>query len=310
MKTALVLSGGSIKGSFQAGAIAQVLSTGFAPDAIHGTSVGSLNGGFLAERAGRAVIIGQSVNWSDIGQELEQFWRMHITSFSKIGKKRGTIKLLWSTIRNKFDGFIDTEPLRRLVYQEFKISHLRQSPIDFTACAVNVLSGAAKYGTAQDEDILDCIIASTAIPLIMPTTIIKEEPFVDGGIREVAPLARAIKEGAEKIIVIACQSKNLELVDVNHRNALELSDRLMAIATNELVNNDIEYCQFINKIVSSANVNSAKGPFAKKRFIDLIVIRPDKPLKIDLEKFTPTDIALAIELGRQKAEEILGNKQG
>jgi len=50
IQRALVLSGGSIKGAFQAGAIGHVL-TKFEPDLIVGTSVGSLNGGFLADRA-------------------------------------------------------------------------------------------------------------------------------------------------------------------------------------------------------------------------------------------------------------------
>lgn len=51
---AFVLSGGSIKGAFQAGVITDLLTSGsFMPDAIYGTSVGSLNGAFLADRAGR-----------------------------------------------------------------------------------------------------------------------------------------------------------------------------------------------------------------------------------------------------------------
>ena len=54
MKKAFVLSGGSIKGAFQAGALADLLtSKTFTPDAIYGTSVGSLNGAFIADRAGR-----------------------------------------------------------------------------------------------------------------------------------------------------------------------------------------------------------------------------------------------------------------
>jgi len=50
---ALVLGGGSIKGSFQAGAIDALLKAGFKPFKIFGVSVGSLNGVFLADRAGR-----------------------------------------------------------------------------------------------------------------------------------------------------------------------------------------------------------------------------------------------------------------
>ena len=52
-KRALVLSGGSIKGAFQAGAIQQVLNEGFQPDIIHGISVGSLNGSFLVNETGK-----------------------------------------------------------------------------------------------------------------------------------------------------------------------------------------------------------------------------------------------------------------
>jgi hypothetical protein len=40
---ALVLSGGSILGAFQAGAIAKVLGDGFVPELVIGTSVGALN---------------------------------------------------------------------------------------------------------------------------------------------------------------------------------------------------------------------------------------------------------------------------
>ena len=84
MKNALVLSGGSIRGAFQAGAIAHVLEKGFKPDGIYGTSVGSLNGGFLAERAGRSKT--KEPAWPAIGKELENFWLTNINSFKKIGK--------------------------------------------------------------------------------------------------------------------------------------------------------------------------------------------------------------------------------
>jgi predicted acylesterase/phospholipase RssA len=43
-KKALVLSGGSVKGAFQAGALKAVFETGYAPEIITGISVGSLNG--------------------------------------------------------------------------------------------------------------------------------------------------------------------------------------------------------------------------------------------------------------------------
>lgn len=74
MKKAFVLSGGSIKGAFQADALADLLtSKTFIPDAIYGTSVGSLNGALIADRAGRYVNAGNEVDWVSIGNELQNF---------------------------------------------------------------------------------------------------------------------------------------------------------------------------------------------------------------------------------------------
>ncbi|MDE3056952.1 MAG: patatin-like phospholipase family protein [Bacteroidota bacterium] len=52
-KNALVLGGGSVKGSSQAGVISEILNKGFVPDASYGVSVGALNGAFLAAEAGK-----------------------------------------------------------------------------------------------------------------------------------------------------------------------------------------------------------------------------------------------------------------
>ncbi len=82
---ALVLSGGSIKGAFQAGAVAEILGSGFTPDAIYGVSVGGLNGAFLADRAGRAAIRNEPPDWAKIGEDLATFWKEKITSFDEIG---------------------------------------------------------------------------------------------------------------------------------------------------------------------------------------------------------------------------------
>ena len=101
MRTALVLSGGSIKGAFQAGAIREVLESGFVPDGIYGTSVGALNGGFLAERAGRAIKQGQEPDWQDIGHELEEFWLNKLQSPSQVAKMRGAFSLIAAILRDR-----------------------------------------------------------------------------------------------------------------------------------------------------------------------------------------------------------------
>ncbi len=302
----MVLSGGSIRGAFQAGAIAEILTLGkFIPDAIYGTSVGSLNGAFLADRAGRAVMSGEQVNWVEIGYQLIDFWRLEITDFSKIGSRRSWLKLLLSIIFRRFNGFIDTSPLDRLVRQHIKRVHLLNSPVKFYACAVNCSGGEVVYASAERcENIHDFIMASTCIPGVMPLRVINGQPFVDGGIREVAPLNRAIEDGAEEIFCIVCQPEKLPRCQFNHRDAITLMDNLMGIVTDELVDNDIDLCRKINELLKQVPVPIRKKPLKGKRHIDLKVIRPQAPIDIDLQHFTPDQIDLAIEAGRQQARQV------
>jgi NTE family protein len=302
---ALVLSGGSVKGCFQAGAIAEVLTLGFAPDAVYGTSVGSLNGSFLVERAGRAAVAGKSPDWPEIGRQLENFWLSRIDSFSKIGRRHGLLKLVWLIARGRFDGFVDNSRLRRLVAEEIKLENLRRSPIAFSACAVNIAGGDLVYGRPDDANILDYIIASTGIPLTMPVTMIGHQPFLDGGLREVAPLKVAVEEGATEIVCVVCQAEKIGCSTFDPKRIMELVDRLMGIGTNEMVNNDLNVFGFINENTPKDGKPEVEGPFVGKRHIPIAVIRPDKPLALSLEHFTHDDIVNALSAGRATARKVL-----
>ncbi len=306
MDKAFVLSGGSIRGAFQAGAIAEILTSGsFVPDAVYGTSVGSLNGAFIADRAGQAVAAGELPDWVGIGNELQNFWLQEITSFDKIAKKRGALGLLGSLLFNKFDGFIDTSPLCDLVKREIKIENLLSSPVKFYACSVNAVTGEPVYASADDyPNIHDYIIASTAIPIVMPLRVIATEPYVDGGIREVAPLAQAIKDGASEIFCILCQTKDMQKKEFNYKNVIELMDRLMDIVTNETVTNDIEQCIEINELIEQIQQPITYGPLAEKRHIDLNIIRPSVPVDIDLETFDAVQIRKALKAGWDASQEV------
>jgi len=321
----LVLSGGSIKGAFQAGAIAELLESGFVPDAIYGTSVGSLNGAFLAERAGRVVREGETPDWADLGRQLEEFWLEDLHSPSQVGVQRRTVPLILSLLRQEFEGLIDTSPLRALVAEQLDPENLRASPIEFFACAVNLATGEDVYASKDFSGIRDYVIASTAIPVEMPHVTIGKAPYVDGGVREIAPLSRAIEDGAEEIICIVCQPKELEGISFRPGNLFEFAFRLMDVITNELINNDIERFREVNewvktfnqmegdleKLLSSKDVAQAEGgsvreklaqlPFSKWRYIPITVIRPDNEVVLDLLHFTPEDIAEVIEQGRNIA---------
>ncbi len=301
MKQALVLSGGSVKGAFQAGAIAEVLNRGFRPQAIYGTSAGSLNGGFLVERFGRKPGITEA-EWPRVGEELAAFWQEKITSFKVIGRRRNFIELGLALLLNTYDGLLDTRKLNALVHETLRREYLHISPIQLSVCSVDIDSGKAVYADAKHIDILEYIIASTAIPLVMPVKTIAGVPFVDGGIREVAPLKRAIEDGAQEIVLIACMPEKMNTLTVQRGNAEKLASRLMDILSNELVNNDIRRCELINQHVPEDGRRVSRGALKGKRYIRLQVIRPEKQLDIDLQKFNSDDIRRILALGREAAK--------
>ncbi len=206
----------------------------------------------------------------------------------------------------KFDGLIDTTPLKDLVKDDLIKDNIRNSPIDLSACTINLADGKAVYGKNKDTQILEYIIASTVIPIMMPTHVIQHVPYVDGGVREVAPLKQALDEGAREVVCILCQPEILGTESINHGNLLEFSDRLMEIVTNELVNNDLKVFRKTKELLEN---NIRVGHLKDKQIANLITIRPDKPLAIDLEKFTPQDIEDQIELGREAAKKKLAQEK-
>jgi len=301
-KKALVLSGGSIKGAFQAGAVEQILATGFVADAIYGISVGSLNGGFLTDRAGRQTNSGQATDWPQIGRDLTSFWTTRITDPEAIAERKGLFTLAWQLWRKTFNGLSDTSGLHRLVRELLDPHHLRTSPVRFGAGSINMVDGRLIQATNDIDDILEYIIASAAIPVVMPFSRVNRQVLVDGGVRDVAPLKFAIDFDATEIWCVICQAERLEAIDIEWNDLMPFTGRLMEIVTNELVNTDLEYARLVNAHTPADGSPATEGPFIGKRRLNIKVVRPARQIDIQLDSFTPADIQSMIDQGRRAAQ--------
>jgi NTE family protein len=310
-RTAFVLSGGSIKGCFQAGAIEYLLDAGARPTVAYGISVGALNGAFLADRAGRrkrsAGTFDPARDWPTVGQELTAFWRSKITSFSKLGRRRSPAALAEQILTADFDGLLDMRPLYRMIENEVERENLLASPLVFHAGAVSVHTGRLHYANPAATNVLDFVIASTAIPIIMPTRTIGGQAFVDGGVVDIAPLRTAFQAGAEVICCVTCQTrKAVELGgDFNPRNFISFAERLMGLVTDEIVRNDVQHALEINAMLPLDGSPAVSGPYAGKRRVKILLVEPPAPLPIDLEKFSAADVAECVEIGRAAANDAL-----
>ncbi len=294
---ALVLGGGSLKGAFQAGAVKAILESGFVPDTIYGISAGSLNATFLANEVARQEAENGQIDWPKAGRALMEFWLRNITQPQDVAVERSRFRTGYDTIMSRFDGFLDNSPIKNLISRTINLEQLRAGSVRVKVGAVDILNGDMVYAEAQDEHFLDYVFASSALPFLMPAVQIggdHRKAFMDGGLREVAPLRVAIEDGASEIMCVACHAKRIPGEAINYRGLLTLIERVKDITVNQLVNNDIAW---------------AERYVEKERFrgndIRLTVIRPTDPLHLDLLQFTQEDIGKLLVQGYGVATEAL-----
>ena len=101
MTTAIVMSGGGIRGPLQVGALQSLLEHGIKPDMVAGTSAGSLNAGFMAALGAELPTI----------PLLKKAWK----SASKDKVYPGNILSVFARVLDGAEGFFPTEGMRKLI---------------------------------------------------------------------------------------------------------------------------------------------------------------------------------------------------
>ena len=289
MSKILVLAGGSVKGAFQAGVMRAMMERGYQPDAVYGVSAGSLNAAYFVNQLGLQAITGEPISFIQASQDLWDFWETRITIPESLSKPFNIFQLGLSALRKKFKGLVDTQPLRNLLAEVLSIRNLHASPIDLKIGAVNIIDGTMYYVDTSEEHFLDYLMASSAVPILMPVVKINGETrrsFLDGGLRDVAPIKKAVEDGASHIVCISCHMESIEGGHFDSGDLLALVDRVMDIAVNEILNADIK------EVMISSTA------------IDIQSIRPPQPLTIDIQNFNKMDVRRMLELGYQVGQDI------
>ncbi len=218
MTTAFVLSGGASLGSIQVGMLFGLAEAGITPDLIVGTSVGAVNGGWVASRP-------------DVGGvgALADLWRS--LSRDDVFPTRPIVGLLgflgWRS------HLVPATGLRRVLSDNLQFALLEDAPIPLHVVATDVLSGQDAMLSCGDA--VDAVAASAAIPGIFPPVIINGRALVDGGVVNNTPLSHAVALGADVIWVLptgyACalpQAPKGALAMALHALSLALNQRLAA----------------------------------------------------------------------------------
>lgn len=277
-KLAVVLSGGGAKGSFQVGVIKRLVEKKIFPDIVIGISTGSL----------------QAVGWAlnPFGHLLNEVWS-NIKSEKDIYTK--SLFNYINCILGKKSGIYEFDGLRNILKKYFNKEKIINSPIDCYVGHVSLQTSQLNYIDKYNLTI-DDIIASCTIPITFPPVEKNGHQLVDGGVRDIVPLKKAIDLGADKIIVVLCSNVNLKNIGIC-KNIIDVSLRVLEILLNEIFVNDIENCLRINELIKNTKQS-------KYKYIDIKVIQPSEDI-IDTLEFNPEKIKRNIEHGYYKALEII-----
>lgn len=185
-RVAFVLSGGGNLGAIQVGMLRALVERGIVPDVVLGCSVGALNGaGFALEPNAVGV------------DRIHQHWR-NTTSHELMPSSRipSALQLL-----RKGASLHSNEGLRkgieRLLGRGRQFDELQ---IPFQCVATHADRAIERW--FDEGDLTEAILASAALPAVYPPVIIDGERYVDGGVVDNVPIARAVELGCREIYVL------------------------------------------------------------------------------------------------------------
>ena len=323
MKRALVISGGGSKGAFAIGAMEVLQDVLGQPnpafDIVAGTSTGALIVPFVPT-AEIQVLRGvySSVTTDDILS------------------KRNIIEILAT------DAIFDTTPLWQLINSfitEERYRKIVASPVEVFLTTVNLQSGQIEYfnqhtsgenaGPMTRDNFCRAMHASASQPVLMPPVEVPEgaDQFVDGGVRELAPLKIAIDHGATHIYAIVLSPERRERQETRYRFIVNTLLRTIELFTQEIVANDIHTAVQINRAVMHWQQIRARAeallspdqvaqifdaadlpfPFADKRVVEITLIRPEVELAGDALEFHPAIMSQWMAMGREAAQKALAH---
>ncbi|WP_329536991.1 patatin-like phospholipase family protein (plasmid) [Streptomyces sp. NBC_01450] len=214
---AVVVGAGGVLGAAHVGIGYALEQRGFVPDMIIGTSVGALNGAIAAACPERAA------PW------LDHVWtQLHRCEVYPLGYR----------LFSRSSIFTD-RGLRRLIAGAGLPSRIEQLPVPFTAVATDLDTGDPVL--LDHGDLESALLASAAVPGMLPPVEREGRVLVDGGVTAYVPVLAALQAGAASVVVVPTGPESSPLrPTTTRRRASAIAARAGLVLLHHQIERDLD----------------------------------------------------------------------
>jgi NTE family protein len=179
-----VLGGGGVLGAHEVGMLRALAEAGISPDVIVGTSVGAINGAFVAaDPAGAAQRLGEL--WQ--GPALRQAFSGNLLGRAATLARSGT-------------HLHAIGPLAAMLEQALPVRTFAGLALPFHCVAASIERASARWFSSGP--LVPAVLASCAVPGLLPPVEVDGEHHFDGGLVHSIPVGRAVELGCRTIYVL------------------------------------------------------------------------------------------------------------
>ncbi|HEY0938323.1 MAG TPA: patatin-like phospholipase family protein [Trebonia sp.] len=184
MRTAYVLGGGGLLGAHEVGMLRALSEAGIRPDLVVGTSIGAVNGAFVAADPDRAA------------ERLSELWA---------GASLGAVfseNVVGRAVRLARSGthLHAIEPLHQLLADTLPAADFADLKLPFHCVAACIEDATARWFSSGP--VVPAVMASCAVPGLLPPFAIDDRHYFDGGLVDSIPVGRAVALGASCVYVL------------------------------------------------------------------------------------------------------------
>lgn len=182
---AYVLGGGGMLGAAEVGMLQALAEAGVQPGLVVGSSVGALNGAAVAADPGPGSADRLASMWAELSAH-DVFGSGVVGQLRHLARTRTALH--------------DGDGLRALVRAHVGGVCIEDLAVPFQCVAASIERSGAHW--FDRGPLVDAVLASCAVPGLLPPVRIGDEHFVDGGLVHSIPVGRALELGATEVYVL------------------------------------------------------------------------------------------------------------